>query len=197
MKIIGLTGGIASGKSLVAGFLDNMGAVIIDADRLAREVVMPGSPCYEAIVATFGSRILQADGSIDRKALGKIVFADTAARRQLEQITHPAIRKLADDRLAEERRKGTKVVFYMVPLLIEAGFTCCVDEIWVVYADEKTQLARLMARDRIGRDEALQKIAAQMPMEEKVKLAKIIIDNCGTLEQTERQVQKLWEGFSS
>ena len=115
---------------------------------------------------------MNADGTIDRKALGTIVFADSTARKHLEQITHPAIRKLAENRLAEERRKGTEIVFYMAPLLIEAGIASSVDEVWIVYADEKTQLERLMMRDGIGRDEAMQKIAAQIPIDEKDKIRK-------------------------
>jgi len=195
VKIIGLTGGIASGKSLVARNLERLGAVVIDADQLAREVVMPGTASYDAIIKKFGKEIVNADGTINRKALGAIVFVDFTARKHLEQITHPAIRALAENRLAEERQKGTEIVFYMVPLLIEAGIASSVDEVWIVYADEKTQLERLMMRDGIGHDEALQKIAAQMPIDEKLKFGKIIINNTGTREETERQVIELWESL--
>ena len=193
MKIIGLTGGIASGKNLVAEILERLGAVVIDADQLAREVVMPGTAPYDAIINKFGKEIVNTDGTINRKALGTIVFADSAARKHLEQITHPAIREPAANRLSEERQKGTEIVYYMAPLLIEAGITSSVDEVWIVYADEKTQLERLMLRDGIGHNEALQKIAAQMPIDEKIKFGKIIIDNTGTREETERQVIGLWE----
>jgi len=195
MKIIGLTGGIASGKNLVARILERLGAVVIDADQLAREVVVPGTASYNAIINKFGREIMNADGTIDRKALGTIVFADSTARKYLEQITHPAIRKLAENRLAEERRKGTEIVFYMAPLLIEAGIASSVDEVWIVYADEKTQLERLMMRDGIGRDEAMQKIAAQIPIEEKVKLGNVIVDNRGTEEETAERVNQLWEAL--
>ena len=195
MKIIGLTGGIASGKSLVAGILESLGAVVIDADRLAREVVTPGTTPYNAIIKKFGKGIVNADGTIDRKTLGKIVFANSSARKHLEQITHPAIGELAENRFAEERRKGTQTVFYMAPLLIEAGIASKVDEVWIVFADKKTQLERLMRRDGIGHDEALQKIAAQMPIDEKIKLGKIIIYNTGTREETEKQVIELWEAL--
>jgi len=195
MKIVGLTGGIASGKSLVARILERLGAVVIDADQLAREVVMPGTAPYDAIINKFGKDIVNADGTIDRKALGTIVFADSTARKHLEQITHPAIRELAENRLAEERQKGTEIVFYVAPLLIEAGIASSVDEVWIVYADEKTQLERLMMRDGIGHDDALQKIAAQMPIDEKIKFGKIIINNTGTREETEKQVMELWEAL--
>ncbi len=192
MKIIGLTGGIASGKSLVAGMLEEMGAVVIDADQLAREVVKPGTEPYRAIVENFGVKVIQPDGAIDRKALGRIVFTDPHARKRLEQITHPAIIKLAERRLDEERLKGTEIVFYMVPLLLEAGLASAVDEIWIVYADESTQIERLMKRDNIGRDEALRKIAAQMPMDEKVRFGQVLIDNRGTPNETRRKVGELW-----
>lgn len=192
MNIIGLTGGIASGKSFVADILKEMGAAVIDADQLAREVVEPGTGPYRAIVEFFGEKILQPDGTLDRKALGGIVFADQAARKRLEQMTHPAIIRLAAERLDEERAKGAKVVFYMVPLLLEAGLTSSVDEVWIVYVDERTQIERLMNRDKIGRDEALRKISAQMPMDEKVKFGKVIIDNRGTPEETRMRVEELW-----
>jgi len=195
VKIIGLTGGIASGKSLVAGILEKLGAVIIDADQLAREVVTPGTRAYKEIIKTFGSEILGSYGAINRKALGTTVFSNSAARKRLEQITHPAIKELAETRLTEERRKGTEIVFYMAPLLIEAGVASSVDEVWIVYADQKTQLERLMMRDSIGHDEALQKIAAQLPIDEKIKLGKVIINNTGTREETEKQVIELWESM--
>jgi dephospho-CoA kinase len=197
VKVIGLTGGIASGKSLVAGMLEKSGAVVIDADRLAREAVTPGAPSYEAIIKEFGAKILNPDRTIDRKTLGTIVFADPMARKLLEQITHPAIRNLAENRLAEERRKGTEVAFYMVPLLIEAELMSCVDEVWIVYVDEKTQLERLKKRDCIDQDEALRKIKAQMPLAEKLKFGKRIINNSGTVEETGKQVKVFWEELLS
>ncbi len=193
MRVIGLTGGIASGKSVVAKILGQLGAVVIDADQLAREVVIPCQPAYHAIVAAFGEGILNRDLTIDRKALGRIIFADPVARQRLEAITHPAIRALAEEKLAELRQAGTGIVFYMAPLLVEAGVTSRVDEIWVVYADAETQLKRLMARDGIGSGEAGQRLAAQMPMEEKATYGRVVIDNRGTPEETERQVREAWE----
>ena len=192
MQVIGLTGGIASGKSTVARILARLGAVIIDADLLAREAVLPGTPAHEAIVAAFGPEILHPDGTLDRKALGRIVFADGDARRRLEAITHPAIARLAEERLAAVRRSDAPAVFYVAPLLIEAGVTGRVDDIWVVYADRETQIARLTGRDGIGREEAEQRLAAQMPMEEKATYGSVVIDNRGTPEETERQVIALW-----
>jgi len=193
MRVIGLTGGIASGKSTVARILQRLGAVIIDADLLSREAVLPGTPAHQTIVASFGPDILLPDATIDRKALGRIVFADPDARRRLEAITHPAIARLAEERLAEARRSDAPVAFYVAPLLIEAGVTGRVDGIWVVYADRETQIARLTERDGIGREEAEQRLAAQMPMEEKATYGSAVIDNRGTPEETERQVTALWK----
>jgi dephospho-CoA kinase len=195
MKIIGLTGGIASGKSMVASILEKMGATVIDADQLARRVVEPGTGPYKEIVEVFGKEIVRPDGAIDRKALGVIVFSDPDARKKLERITHPAIKKLALDLMEEERLKGTWIVVYVVPLLLEAGLASTVDEIWVVYADEGTQLERLMKRDLIGREEALRKMSAQMPMDEKIKFADKIIDNTGTPDETRVKVLELWRGL--
>jgi dephospho-CoA kinase len=193
MRIIGLTGGIASGKSSVARILEALGVVVVDADQLAREAVAPGGDSYSSIVADFGEGILNPDRTINRRALAKIVFADSAARRHLERITHPAIARLAEERLTALRNRGTPVVVYMAPLLIEAGVSSRVDEIWVVYADRETQVARLMLRDGLSRDEALQRLAAQMSMEEKRTYGRIVIDNSGTPEETESQVKDLWE----
>lgn len=193
MKVIGLTGGIASGKSVVARILEKLGAAVIDADQLSREAVAPGTAAYRAIVEEFGEGVLNPDRTIDRKALAKIVFADPEARVRLERITHPAIGSLAEKRLEDLRRKGAPVVFYMAPLLVEAGVTSRVDEIWVVYADRETQLKRLVERDGIGREEAIQRLAAQMPMEEKVKYGKVVIDNGGTPAELELRVREVWE----
>jgi dephospho-CoA kinase len=195
MRIIGLTGGIASGKSFVAGIIESCGAVVVDADQLARKVVEPGRPAYKAIVEGFGDGILLPDGSIDRKGLGRIVFADIDARRTLERITHPAIAELAGQSFARERQAGTKVVFYVVPLLFETGMAGRFDEVWVVNADDDTQIGRLMARDGIGREEALSKMSAQMPMAEKLRYADVVIDNTGSRCDTERHVRREWSSL--
>jgi dephospho-CoA kinase len=193
MRVIGLTGGIASGKSTVAKMLERLGAVVIDADALSREVVRPGEVAYEAILAEFGDRVVNPDRTINRSALGEIVFADPGARVRLERITHPAIGLRADQKLADLRRQGVPLVFYMAPLLIEAGASARVDEIWVIYVDPATQLLRLVERDGMSRDQALQRIAAQMPMDEKKKFGRVVIDNRGTPKETERQVREIWD----
>lgn len=192
MNIIGLTGGIASGKSTVSRILERLGAVVIDADQLAREAVMPGVPAHRAIVDTFGGGVLLPDGTIDRKALGSIIFADFSARKRLEAIMHPAIRALAEQRLAELRRSGAPVAVYMAALLVEAGATDRVDEVWVVYVDRETQVRRVMARDGLSRSEAEQRLAAQMSMEEKAARGQVVIDNNGTPEELERRVEEIW-----
>jgi dephospho-CoA kinase len=193
MKVIGLTGGIASGKSFVASVLESCGAVIIDADLLAREVVAPGEPAYQAIVEAFGKRMVRSDGSLDRTALGRLVFADAAARKILEEITHPRIAKRAAQRIERERVRGTPVLFYMVPLLIEANLASIVDEIWLVFVDRAVQLERLVTRDAIPREEALRKMSAQMPLNEKTAYADVIIDNSGLPEETAHSVKIEWK----
>ncbi len=192
MRVIGLTGGIASGKSTVAQLFAELGAAVIDADQLAREAVEPGSTALAAIVQQFGPTILRPDDTLDRSALGAIIFADPSARRRLEQITHPAIRALALARLAALRAAGTAVVIYMAPLLIEAGATDRVDEIWVVHIDPATQLQRLTARDILSREDAQSRVASQMPLEEKRRHGRIVIDNSGPLAETKRQVTAIW-----
>lgn len=193
MKIIGLTGGIASGKSFVAGILSSLGAVIIDADVLARRVVAPGEPAYHAVAREFGAGVLLQGGALDRKALGKIVFSDETARRKLEAIVHPAVAELAERSIAEEERKGRRAVFYVVPLLFEAGLESMMDEIWVVSVEGETEIDRLMKRDGISRDEAMTRIASQMSLEEKAARGDVVIDNSGTPLETECIIRSEWE----
>jgi dephospho-CoA kinase len=191
--IIGLTGGIASGKSTVAAMLERLGVPVIDADRLAREVVEPGEPAHTEIISAFGETILDPDRTINRPRLAQIVFADPEARRRLEAITHPAIRRAAEERLAQLTRSGATVAIYMAPLLIEAGATSRVNEIWVVYVDRETQLERLMRRDGMSRADAQARLDAQMPMEEKRRHGRVVIDNRGPVAETERLVAEIWE----
>lgn len=192
VRIIGLTGGIATGKSTVARFLEENGAVVIDADNLSREAVAPGSRALERVVALFGADMLLPDGSLDRKRLGRLVFANLDKRRQLEEILHPEIRRLADERIDSLATEGHGVVFYMAPLLIESGATDRVDEIWVVTVRPDVQRERLMARDGIGLEEAERIIASQMPLDEKERRGRIVIDNSGTPEQTRLLLAGIW-----
>ncbi len=189
MRIIGLTGGIASGKSTVAKVMERFGVPVIDADQLARDVVAVDTPGYDEVVSAFGSEIVMPDRTINRTLLGNMIFSDIEKRRRLESITHPAIRKAAEERLSSLEREGKPLAVYMAPLLIEAGAASRVDEIWLVYLDEEQQITRLMARDGISREDALKRIGSQMPLAEKRKLSTIVIDNSGSLAETERQVE--------
>jgi dephospho-CoA kinase len=190
---IGLTGGIACGKSTVAAMLVRRGAQLIDADRLAREVVEPGSPALARVAERFGPEVLQPDGSLDRKKLGEIVFRDEAARKDLESILHPPIRALMRARMEElERLMPDKPVVVDVPLLFESKLQSYFQETLLVYIPRELQLKRLQARDGLTAEQAERRLAAQMPIEEKRKLADAVIDNSGTLEETERQVDEYW-----
>lgn len=191
MRVIGLTGGIASGKSTVAELIAAHGIPVIDADQLSRDAVLPGTEALGRIAEAFGEKVLNADGTLDRKALADIIFADPESRRTLEGILHPAIKVLAENRLAELRKKGEPAVLYVAPLLVEAGAVDRVDEIWVVYVDTATQLERLQTRDAISREEALKRLYSQMPMEEKRKHGRIVIENSGTLEELKTRVNDL------
>ncbi len=192
MKIIGLTGGVATGKSTVAKQLASLGAIVIDADQLARDAVAPETPGLARIAALFGPALLLPDGTLNRQALRELVFNDAAKRRQLEAILHPAIKELAEQQLAHARSNGAEVAVYMAALLIEAGATDRVDEIWVVSVRPEVQLERLMARDRCSREQAAQIIAAQMPLAEKECHGVVVIDNSGSPEETRQQVIAAW-----
>lgn len=189
--LVGLTGGIATGKSVVSGLLQSLGCVLIDADVLAREVVEPGQPALAEIVAEFGRGVLGPDGRLDRKALGAIVFAEAGRRKRLEAITHPRIRERLARSLADLQSQHFRgLVVFDAPVMIESGNHKNMDRLVVVVADEATQLARLQARDGIGREEALQRIRSQMPLAEKAKLADYVIHNSGDRAVTEAQVRR-------
>jgi len=195
--ILGITGNIASGKSRVAARMAELGAAAVSADQLAREVVAPGSETLAALVNVFGEAILAADGSLDRSRLAEIVFADVGARKRLEAITHPAIGRLAEERLRRLRQEGHRLVVYEAPLLFEAGAVGRVDRVLVVLADTEVRLARLMARDGLDREAALRRIRAQMPQEEKAARADYVIDNSGSWEDCRRQVDALYRRLLS
>ena len=189
MLIVGLTGGIASGKSTVARIMGNAGARLIDADQIAHQVMAPGETAWQAVQDAFGPAILNAEGLIDRQMLGDLVFRDTRLRKQLEQIVHPLVRaRLADQTARIIRTSPDALIIQDVPLLFEAGMQHGLAEVILVYAPEKIQLYRLMQRDGLGREAALARIRAQMPMEEKKRRATIVIDNSGALEATQKQV---------
>lgn len=192
IKVIGLTGGIATGKSSVARFFTEHGITVIDADQLARDAVLPGSPALAQIVSTFGREVLTNDGTIDRKRLGEIIFSDPEKRRQLENILHPAIQKQAEEQIAQAAAAGQKHLIYMAPLLIEAGATDRVDDIWVVTVRPEIQLQRLMQRDGASLDQAQRMIASQMPLSEKESYGSVVIDNSGTEAETRTILETVW-----
>lgn len=190
--LVGLTGGVATGKSTVSAMFGALGCLIIDADRLAREVVEPGQPAHTQIVSAFGRGVLRPDGGIDRKALGAVVFADPAARARLESITHPAIRARVRARLAELTAAGFDgIVILDAPVMVESGDSRDVDRLVVVTADEPAQVARQQARDGLGPEDARRRIRSQMPLDEKARLAHYLIDNSGELGATEARVREV------
>lgn len=190
--LVGLTGGIATGKSTVSAMFQALGCALVDADVLAREVVAPGEPALAEIVHNFGPAVLGPDGRLDRQALGAVVFADADRRRRLEAITHPRIRARLARRLAELAEAGfAGVVIFDAAVIVETGNHRTMDRLVVVVADESVQIARLMGRDGISREEALRKIRSQMPLSEKVKLAHYVIDNSGDRTATEAQVRRV------
>jgi dephospho-CoA kinase len=190
--IAGLTGGIACGKSTVAGLFESLGTIIIDADQVAREVVMPGEPGLDAIIGEFGHRVLQADGTLDRKGLGTIVFSDEDARLKLNGLLHPLIRDRMEQKKNQALQKNPPLLLLDIPLLLESKNQHPVEAIIVVYVPEPVQLARLMNRDNISANDAMNRIKAQLPIEEKAKLADYVIDNSGTIEETRTQVESLF-----
>lgn len=194
MKIIGLTGGIACGKSTVSTELRALGAAIIDADALAHELSQPHRPIYNAYVERFGSEIVAADGTLDRAAIARRVFADPAVRAEVEAIAHPIIRRAAEERLRAAREESKRAAVLDVPLLFEAGWDALADETWVVALPREEQLARLLARDTsMDAGEARARIAAQMPLAEKCARADVVIDNSGTVEEIREYIGKLWK----
>jgi dephospho-CoA kinase len=194
MVRVGLTGGIASGKSLVAAELATRGAIIIDADVLAREVVEPGTPALAAIIDRFGSDVVQ-DGQLDRVRLAQIVFADPSARRDLERIVHPAVRARAAE--LERAAGDAAVVVHVIPLLVETGQHKNFDLVVTVDADHETQVQRLMARNGFTRAEAESRIAAQASREDRKRSADVVLDNTGTVAQLREQIDALWAELSS
>ena len=198
MMVIGLTGGIASGKSTISVLFSQKGAVIIDADVIARNLLCSGTSACSDVVAHFGEGVLKADGSIDRKELGKIVFSDEKELQVLNDITHPRIVREISQQLEHCRLENKEFVVIDAALLLEVGLDALVDEIWLVVIDERTQVDRLMAREKmLTLQEAMERIKAQRPQKEKIKYAHRIIDNSGTREQTRDKFEKAWRDFCS
>jgi dephospho-CoA kinase len=192
--VVGLTGGIASGKSTVSRYLRELGAEIIDADAIARELVLPQSPAWQEIVNHFGKEILDVDGFLQRKKLGEIIFQSSIERKVLNKILHPRIKeKIAELIKLFRQEDDFPLLIVDAPLLIEAEMTGMVDEVWVVVISTELQLQRLKERDKISSVEAEKRLAAQMPWQEKIKYASRVIDNSGSREETRKKVFALWQ----
>jgi dephospho-CoA kinase len=195
--LIGLTGGVGSGKDLVSEGFKSLGASIIDADIIARDILKPGAPTYLEVIKEFGSEILQADKSIDRKKLGAIVFSNPERLKKLNAITHPVIMREVEARVAELKERlglaNDAIIIINAPLLIEVGHTELVEKLIVVYCDEDKQIERIIKRDSLTKDEALQRIRSQMPLTEKIKISDIAINNNHTREETLKQVREVYE----
>lgn len=194
--VIGLTGGIASGKSSVAKILEDLGAVIIDADVEAKKAMQVGTPLWADVVAEFGREILNLDNSINRPYLGNIVFGDEEKLARLNAIVHPSIIEHIAGQIRSYKEQGCwPAIVLDAPVLFESGADMLVDCTWVVAVDRQTQIDRLLARDNIAMEQAIQRIESQMPLAEKVARADAVIDNSGSPEETREVVTELWKRY--
>jgi dephospho-CoA kinase len=193
MYVIGLTGGIGSGKSTVAQMLKQKGAALLSADVVGHEVYQPGRPAWQEIVDAFGRQVVAGDGNIDRKKLGAIVFSDPEQLRRLNAITHPRMKELMREKLEAERASGARVAVLEAALLFDAGWDDLTDEVWVTVAPPEVAAGRTAERSGISVDEAMSRIKAQMSNEERIGRSQVVIDTDCPLEQTRRQVSGEWE----
>jgi dephospho-CoA kinase len=194
--LVGLTGGIGSGKSTVARMLEERGAVVFDADLLAREAVEPGTPGHAAVIERFGADVLAPGGALDREALASIVFADPSARRDLEQIVHPEVRRLFAEG-SEAYRDTDRIVVFSAPLLVETGMHTAFEILVVVSATVVTQIERLMRQRGMSEAAIRARIDAQAPLEDKAAVADFLVDNGGTIAELENRVERLWHDLSA
>ncbi len=192
-KIIVLTGGIATGKTAVAQMLEELGAYIVDTDHIAHEIVKPNSDTLKKIKEVWGNKVINKDGTLNRKALGKIIFSSKKDRKILNSIMHPKIREVMQNQI---KNAPKKVVVVVIPLFFETSTPIKYDEVWLVYCPESMQIERLIKRDGITPKDAKMRIKAQIPIEEKVKRADKIIDNSNSLEDTRKIVESLWKDLS-
>ncbi len=193
--IVGLTGGIASGKSEAAKHLADLGAVCVDADEISRGLTAEGGALLPALREAFGDGVFNPDGSLNRRALGDLVFSDAACRRKLDSITHPAIQKAMMDDVDRARDEGVDLVILNVPLLFETGMDALCDETWLISIDSDLQVERLMARDGLSEEQARARIAAQMPLEEKEARATYVIDNRRSIERMMAELTGLYSAL--
>lgn len=195
MKVIGLTGGIASGKSTVSNMLKELGAVVIDVDLVGRDVVSKGGSAYNKIIENFGKDILLEDGNINRKKLGNIVFSDHDKLKLLNQITHPEIIKKVNEMIASQEKAQEEVVVVDAAILIEMGLHKHVQCVWLVVVDKETQLERLMERDRLSYCDALNRMNAQITNEQRMEYADVVIDNTQPVDVVREKVRELWHNL--
>lgn len=206
MKVIGLTGGIGSGKSTVTDYLTAKGFHVLDADKIAREIVLPGSEMLIRLAAAFGDGIIGEDGSLERRELGEIVFSDPEKKKTLDSLMHTEILELIHERILRYREEADsaapidpgnilkyKVIFIDAPLLFETGLEKSVSEVWVIDADDETRIKRIMERDGLEREDILMRINNQMAQVEKNRLADVVLDNTGNQEALYRQIDRLLE----
>ncbi len=196
-RVIGLTGGIGSGKSTVSHMLAEMGAVVIDADKVGHEAFKPGTSAWSKVVQTFGRDVVGSNGEIDRKKLGAIVFADPAALTRLNQIMHPTMREMIKAQIDEYRKQGVEVVVLEAAILIEAGWDSLVDEVWVTVAPQNAVMERLESQRGMAKEQTLARIKAQLPTEERVKHADVVIVNDGSLDDMRNKLKELWQKLHS
>jgi dephospho-CoA kinase len=194
MKIIILTGGIGSGKSTVGAILKNLGAEVIDSDRLGRQALDPGTPAFKETLEAFGPDILTADGAIDRARLGRIVFNNPTALHKLDSIVHPRVDAMVEDRLQTSRERGLKAVFIEMAILTDAPFMSRVDEFWVVKASQPVVLERLQGRG-VAKEDALARMTNQPPVENKIKDKLTVILNDGDRNSLQAKIEKLWQAI--
>jgi dephospho-CoA kinase len=208
MKIIGLTGGIGSGKSTVTDYLTSRGFHVLDADKIAREIVLPGSEMLIQLSAVFGSEIIMEDGSLNRKKLGEIIFSDSEKKKILDSLMHTRILELIHERILQYREEAelvpinladpghetvNKVIFIDAPLLFETGLDRSVEEVWVIDADDETRIKRIMERDGMNREDIIRRMESQMARDEKNKRASVVLDNTGDQDALFEQIDGLLE----
>ena len=191
-KVIGLTGGIGSGKSTVSQLLAELGAVILDADKVGHEAFKPNTEAWHEVVATFGQQILTPGGEVDRKKLGAIVFSQPESLSRLNQIMHPRMYDMMKAQIEEYRRQGVDVVVLEAAILIEANWTSLVDEVWVTVAPEAAVLERVKKQRGLDEGQTLARIRSQLSTEERVKHADVVINNDGDLDEVKAKVKELW-----
>jgi len=195
MLVIGITGNFGTGKTTVSQMLAELGAVLINADELGHELYQPNSPAYREVVAAFGKSILKPDGEIDRHKLGQLVFDDATALTRLNQITHPRIYKIVQQKIEEYRQHGVKVVALEAALLIEAGWTPLVNQVWVTTAPEATIIKRLKSSRGLTEEQIQTRLRSQMPQEEKAKQADVVINTDCPMDDLRTKVAELWHSL--